>query len=325
VFNTVQQIDNKIIAVGNFTSFSGVTTNRIVRLNSDLTRDNTFSIGTGFNGLVHSIQLQSDEKIIVGGTFTSYSGVTSNRIIRLNTDGSIDNTFNIGTGFGGTVYVTKIQSDGKIIVGGSFALYSGVTSNRIIRLNTDGSIDNTFSVGTGFGDVSPWTYSFDVQSDGKIIVGGDFTSYSGVSLNRIVRLNTDGSIDNTFSIGTGFDNLVYVTKIQSDGKTLVGGNFTSYSGVTSNRIIRLNTDGSIDNTFNIGTGVDDSIYDIVIQSDGKIMLGGEFISYNGTTSNYIIRLNTNGSIDNTFSIGTGFNGTVREINLIREIWQYKNF
>jgi uncharacterized delta-60 repeat protein len=304
VLTIKQQSDGKILVGGSFTSYNGTTRNYIVRLNSDGSIDNTFNIGTSFNSDISIIEQQSDGKILVGGSFTSYNGTTSNRIIRLNSDGSIDNTFNIGTGFDSTIITIKVQSDEKILVGGVFTSYNGTSINRIIRLNSDGSIDNTFNIGTGF---NSQVMVIQLQSDGKILVGGEFNSYNGTSRNRIIRLNSNGSIDNAFNIGTGFNNQPRVIKQQSDGKILVGGEFTSYNGTTRNRIVRLNTDGSRDDTFTIGTGLNDLVLSIEIQSDGKILVGGGFTSYNGTTSNRIIRLNFNGSIDNTFTIGTGFN------------------
>jgi uncharacterized delta-60 repeat protein len=304
------QSDEKILIGGLFTVYNNVSSSRITKLNSDGSIDNTFTIGTGFDNSTTTIQIQSDGKTLVGGAFTSYNGTTSNRIIRLNSDGSNDNTFITGTGFGSTVNTIALQSDGKTLVGGLFTSYNGTTSNRIIRLNSDGSIDNTFSIGTGFNNP---VNIIAIQSDGKILVGGLFTSYNGTTSNRIIRLNSDGSIDNTFITGTGFNNAIQIIQIQSDGKTLVGGAFTSYNGTTSNRIIRLNSDGSIDNTFSIGTGFNFNVNAIQIQSDGKILAGGTFGSYNGTTSNRIIRLNSDGSIDNTFITGTGFNNTVNTI------------
>ncbi|MFA5366457.1 MAG: hypothetical protein WC333_00840 [Dehalococcoidia bacterium] len=307
VWSTAIQNDGKILVGGTFNSYSGVTANGIIRLNTNGSVDNTFNGGGGFNNEVHSIVVQNDNKILIGGIFTSYSGVTANRIIRLNTNGNIDNTFNSGTGFNTNVRSIAIQNDGKILVGGGFNSYSGVTANRIIRLNTNGGIDNTFSIGAGFNGAS--TYSIAIQNDGKILVGGDFTSYSGVTANYIIRLNTDGSIDNTFNSGTGFDTTVWSMAIQNDGKILIGGDFTSYSGVTANRIIRLNTDGSVDNTFSTGSGFNNSPLTIAIQNDGKILVGGNFLTYSGVTAINIIRLNTNGSIDNTFDTGTGFDSS----------------
>jgi uncharacterized delta-60 repeat protein len=324
LFIIARQPDSKILAGGNLTSYNGVTRNYIIRLNSDGTIDNTFNIGTGFGGTVTTIALQPDNKILVGGAFTTYSGTTRNRIIRLNSDGAIDNTFTIGNGFNGTAFpivrTIALQSDNKILVGGDFTSYSGVTSNNIIRLNTGGTIDNTFTIGSGFtGTTNPIVATIALQPDGKILVGGEFTSYSGVTSNKIIRLNTGGTIDNTFNIGTGFTNNVQSIVLQPDGKILVGGGFTTYGGTTRNRIIRLNSDGTIDNTFNIGTGFGGSfsfVSTINLQLDGKILVGGNFTTYSGTTRNSIIRLNSDGTIDNTFNIGTGFGvGTVRTIVL----------
>ena len=87
----------------------------------------------GFNGTVSAIATQTDGKILVGGSFTSYKGVTENRIIRLNSDGTKDNSFNTGTGFDATVYTIEIQADGKILVGGNFSSYNGDLENFIIR------------------------------------------------------------------------------------------------------------------------------------------------------------------------------------------------
>ena len=326
------QPDGKILAGGGFTSYSGVTRNGIVRLNPNGTIDNTFNIGTGFtNGrTVWSIALQPDGKILVGGSFSTYSGVTRNRIIRLNTGGTIDNTFNIGTGFSGgtgtlsissgTVSTIAVQPDGKILVGGDFSSYSGVTRNGIIRLNSDGTIDNTFSIGSGF---SGFLYSIAVQPDGKILAAGGFSTYSGVTSGHIIRLNTGGTIDNTFDTGTfttpfsGFNSFVKTITLQPDGKILAGGNFTSYSGVTSNNIIRLNTGGTIDNntTFNISGGFSGgTVYSIALQKNGKILVGGDFTSYNSVTRNKIIRLDMNQNAtlniykNNVLVVNTSTNG-----------------
>jgi uncharacterized delta-60 repeat protein len=313
------QPDGKILVGGNFTSYSGVTRNGIIRLNTGGTIDNTFNIGGGFDFSVNTIALQPDGKILVGGDFGTYSGVTSNFIIRLNTGGTIDNTFNIGGGFNFSVYSIVLQPDGKILVGGFFTTYSGVTSSKIIRLNTGGTIDNTFNIGTGFGGSSVDTIA--LQPDGKILAGGNFSSYSGVTSSRIIRLNTGGTIDNTFNIGSGFSNglndTVYSITLQPDGKILAGGNFTSYSGVTSNNIIRLNTGGTIDNntTFNISGGFSGgTVYSIVLQKNGKILVGGDFTSYNSVTRNKIIRLDMNQNAtlniykNNVLVVNTSTNG-----------------
>ena len=306
------QSDGKILVGGQFTSYNGTSANSIIRLNTDGSVDNTFVYGNGFGGGLYSITVQSDGKILAGGSFITYNVTSAENIIRLNTDGSVDNTFVYGTGFDNQVFSIALQSDGKILAGGFFTTYNGTSANYIIRLNTDGSVDGTFVYGTGLnGQIE----SIAVQSDGKILVGGQFTSYNGTTSNYIIRLNTNGSVDNTFVTGTGFDSWVESIATQSDGKILVGGQFTSYNGTSANSIIRLNTDGSVDNTFVYGNGFGGGLYSITVQSDGKILAGGSFITYNVTSAENIIRLNTDGSVDNTFVYGTGFDNQVFSIAL----------
>ena len=298
---------------GVFTTYSGSNFNRIIRLNSDGYIDTSFSVGSAFNSTTRTIDIQSDNKILIAGEFTSYSGVSKNEVIRLNTDGSIDNSFSIGVGFDNDVIASSIQSDGKILFGGNFTSYSGVSTPGLIRLNTNGYIDTTFNNGTGLGFGAS---VIKLQSDGKILVGGSFTSYSGVPKNNIVRLNTDGYIDTTFNIGNGFTfGGPTCIETQSDGKILVGGDFLFYSGVSKNRIIRLNTDGSIDNSFIIGTGFNISVFEIKQQADGKILVIGGFTTYQGISCNGIVRLNSDGSRDTSFNMGTGFNSTAKAISI----------
>jgi uncharacterized delta-60 repeat protein len=306
------QPDGKILIGGYFTTYNGTTANRIARLNADGTIDNTFT-GTGANSVVSTIAVQPDGKILIGGVFTTYNGVTKNGIVRINNDGTIDPTFS-GTGTGGntTTYIATIavQPDGKILIGGYFPIYNGVAKNHIARLNADGTIDNTFT-GTGAGGNSA-VQSIALQPDGKILIGGSFTTYNGVAKNGIARLNANGTLDNTFT-GTGANNGVYSIALQSDGKILIGGFFTTYNGVAKNCIVRLNADGSIDNTFT-GTGANNGVSTIALQPDGKILIGGFFTSYNGVGKLCIVRLNANGTLDNTFT-GTGANNSVFSIAL----------
>ena len=315
IFSTAIQSDGKILVGGDFLSYNGTGASKIIRLNTDGSRDTSFVIGTGFSGTypwVRSIAIQSDGKIVVGGNFANYNGTSASKIIRLNTDGSIDTSFVIGTGLDNICSEIAIQSDGKILVGGYFSSYNGTSANKIIRLNTDGSVDTSFVTGTGFQNS---VMSIAIQSNGKILVGGNFSEYNGTNANKIIRLNSDGSRDTSFVIGTGFDSDVNSIAIQSDGKIVVGGEFYWYNGTFVKRIIRLNSDGSIDTSFVYGDGFNGYANSVAIQSDGKIVVGGQFQSYNGTNANYIIRLNSNGSIDTSFVYGTGFDGDVESITI----------
>ena len=312
IFSINVQSNGKILAGGQFTSFNGSTQNRLIRLNADGSKDTSFDIGTGFGNNVQSVMMQSNDKIVVSGFFTSFNGSTQNRLIRLNADGSKDTSFDIGSGLNGAAYSTSIQPDGKALVGGNFTSFNGSTQNRLIRLNADGSKDTSFDVGSGF---SNWVYSSNIQQDGKILVGSDLASYNGSAQNYLVRLNSDGTKDSSFNIGSGINNTPYSITVQSNNKLILGGAFTSYNGSTQNRLIRLNADGSKDTSFDIGSGLNGAAYSTSIQPDGKILVGGDFTSYRGTTQNYLIRLNSDGSKDTSFDIGTGLNGAVNTITI----------
>ena len=311
IISTSIQSDEKILIGGFFRIFNGINVNNLIRLNTDETLDTSFNtnLGSGFNNSIYSIAIQpSDGKILVAGYFTTFNGNTRNGLIRLNADGTEDTTFatNIGTGFNNPVNSITIQpSDGKILVGGDFSTFKGVTRNRLVRLNADGTEDTTFysNIGTGFNNS---IYSIAIQpSDGKILVGGSFDIFNGNTRNRLVRLNADGTEDTTFAtnISSGFNDLVLSIAVQpSDGKILVGGNFTTFKGVGRNNLVRLNSNGTEDITFysNLGTGFNININSITIQPDNKILVGGYFNALNASTRNGLVRLNADGTEDTIF-------------------------
>ncbi len=310
IYQSAIQSDGKIIISGDFSQYQNVLRPGIARLNTDGSLDETFDPGDGPDSVVNGMIVLSDGKIIILGSFTEYNGIAINFIARLNTDGSLDETFEIeGTGFDNEIADVAVQVDGKIIVVGSFTEYNGTSRSSIARLNTDGSLDETFEIeGTGFNDVIT---SGAIQSDGKIIVIGDFSAYNTTFRSGLARLNTDGSLDTDIFIPiSGFDDYPIKVILQSDGKFVAIGGFGLYGDVFVNNLARLNTDGSLDETFEIeGTGFDDyRSSDVVIQSDNKIVLiGAGATEYNGTPFLHLARLNTDGSLDETFEIeGTGF-------------------
>ncbi|TAH41164.1 MAG: T9SS type A sorting domain-containing protein [Bacteroidetes bacterium] len=300
-----------IICAGNFTSYNGVSINRLCRLTNTGILDNSFVILGGADNDIFTAAVQNNGHIIFGGQFTNYNNTYRTRIARINPYGGLDKSFNIQWGFNSNTHVIKEQTDGKIIIGGDFTRYDGSLSNYIVRLDNTGNIDTTFHPGTG----ANWTVrtvTLDTINN-KYYIGGDFTTFDGVSRNRLARLNSDGSLDLSFSIGTGFNGSIYSIALQSNGKVLVGGSFTSYDGVTRNRILRLENNGTLDNSYNIGTGFNGQVYALALQSDGKIVAGGQFTNFNNTASNYISRLDTNGIFDNSFITGNGFNTSVNDL------------
>ena len=272
-------------------------------------RDKGFGFGDGASSSVFTAAIQNDRKIIIGGGFIFYNGTKVNHIARINVNGTIDTTFNSGTGANYSIKTIVLQSDGKIVIGGSFTAYNGIIRNGIARLNVNGSIDTTFNIGSG-ADSTLRTIA--IQKDGKVIIGGDFIFYNGIKVNHIARLNSDGTIDTTFKTGTGTNNIINTCVIQNDEKIIIGGNFNTYNGIVKGAIVRLNSDGVLDTTFNVGTGALDynnnfaKIFSCALQTNGKIIIGGDFYKYNGTTQNYLARINSDGSLDGTFNVGNAF-------------------
>lgn len=256
--------------------------------------DQSFNVGTGFNGAVNAMLLQSDGKVIVGGAFTSYNDVEINRIARLNADGSLDETFLVGEGFNAPVLAMALQSDGKVVVVGG----SPATIYWVKRLNSDGTNDDSFSMpGTGVNGV---IWAVGIQSTGKIIIAGNFTSYNSVARSRVARLNTDGSLDASFDPGSGFNNAVYSLDINPEDKIIVGGIFS----FPQNNIALLNSDGTHDNSFTNHPWIEG--YTVKFLASGKVLVGG---LWSGTGVGYLRRVNINGLHDATFN-QTSFSSSV---------------
>ncbi len=244
---------------------------------------------------IYSHAVQTDGKIVVGGNFATVNSQLRKNIARLNADGSLDTSFETGTGTNSTVEAVAVQADGKILIAGSFTQYNGAAVSRIARLNSDGSLDASFAP-----QVNSTIYVITLQTDGKILIGGNLTNVNGTSVGRIARLNSDGSLDTTFNTGTGATSTVNDIVVQTDGKILVGGQFFSFNS-GNGYFLRLNANGSIDTTFNLGSGADDFVYTIALQTDGKIIIGGIFDSYNGTARFNFARVNADGTLDTTLT------------------------
>ncbi|BDS06693.1 hypothetical protein NT6N_17330 [Oceaniferula spumae] len=265
-----------------------------------------------FNVTVEAIAPLDNGQVMVGGNIYNVSNYPNiSNIMRLNADGSVDEDFVSGSGFNGDVLCIAVQSDGKYIIGGEFTNYNGSACGRLVRLNSDGSMDETFlgNTGTGADDL---VRCLAIETDGRILVGGDFSNFNSSSANGVVRLNANGStagaLASPLNSGASIRDLI----AETDGKITLGGNFSipNTGDGTHRDIIRLNNDGSRDTSFQVGSGSNGGVYTVVRQADGKYIIGGFFTTYDGATAERCCRVGTNGALDTTFT-APGFTSTVR--------------
>jgi len=363
------QADGKILIGGTQYSIAGIESKGISRLNPDGSMDNSFT-GAATTGAVHAIAVQSTGKILIGGSFEQYNGFTKKYLARLNADGTLDNSFLDGTGPNGTVATIVLRADDGFYVGGAFLSYNSSLRSKVAKLMADGAIDAAFIPGNtlstvfaialtpddkilvgglgngiyrlnanGSRDVSfnpdaaiggyiqysggilgaqyNMAHAIAVQSDGKYIIGGEFTQFGDTVANQIVRITNDGIRDVTFNRGSGVNGVVNTALVQGDGKVIIAGTFTAFNEKTVNGITRLLPDGTTDLTFNVnGTGMKSGasmgrIYTSSLQTDGKILIGGNMYRYNAHDISSIARLLPNGYLDNSFNPGGA--GTTGEV------------
>ena len=309
------QPDGKVILVGAFASFNSVGMRRVARVNVNGTLDGGFSLpANGANNTVYAVALQPDGKPIIVGDLTTYQGVARDRIARLNTDGTLDITFDPMAGADGSIRAVAVQPDGKIVIGGDFMQFNGVACGRLMRLNADGSVDAGFNTGAGANNL---VKHIAIRADGRILIGGTFTTVQGSARNRIAQLNSDGSLDAGFDPGAGLDNEVNVILEQPDGAILVGGDFNNASGSPRKKVARYTTTGALDPSFNPGTGANGDVRDLALRPDGTIMTAGDFTSWNGEQRSLLVRLNADGTLDGTFAT-SGTSSYACNANVLRD-------
>ncbi|MBL8804469.1 MAG: delta-60 repeat domain-containing protein [Planctomycetes bacterium] len=314
-----RQSDGRIWAAGLFDSVHGTTSPTLARLNADGSLDASFSPGSGFsfNGfgslsLLRSIVVQPDGRALVGGEFDQYNGAARQGLVRLLPSGALDTSFAASASNG--VYAIALQNDGKLVIGGGFTSVGGFSRSCVARLNADGSVDTSFDPGDGAtGGANVVTIdAIALQPDGRVIIAGEFNVFDGVPRERIARLNADGSLDTSFDPGLGFDKIVESLQLQPDGKVLAGGGFRLVDGVQRKRVARLLPSGALDLSFDpgISTNPIGAVSVIRLQADGRVLVGGDFFSWNGLQRANLVRLDANGALDLTYNQGEGVNDDV---------------
>ncbi len=295
VLSIAIQTDGKILAGGAFTNIGGQPHNHMARL--DATTGLADSFNPNANGWVLSIATQTDGKILVGGNFSGIGGQSRSRFARLDAATGLSDSFDPGAS--DLVSSIAVQADGKILAGGQFTTLMpnggpSVTRNHIARFETDGRLDQTLNLGLSDGDT---IVTSAVQPDGKILIGGSFTTILGVARNNMARLNPDGSLDAAFNPNANI--VVYSIAVQADGRILVGGPFTSIGGQTRNYIARLDPTSGLADSFD--PNADSVINAIAVQADGKILVGGSFNNVGGQARSYIARLDATTGLADQFA------------------------
>jgi uncharacterized delta-60 repeat protein len=260
--------------------------------------DTTFVPVPGTNDAVNVVIPQPDGKVIAAGRFTFANNIARNRIARFNFDGSLDTTFDPGTGADGEITAAVLQPDGRIVVAGRFTSFNGFTHNRVCRLHADGSVDQFFGLGNGIDNAA---LSLALQNDGRIIVGGQFSQVDLTLRFNLARLNTDGSVDMSFDPGTGPNGDVNAIVIQPDGRIVIGGTFIGYNGFPRGGVARVLGNGMLDPSFDSGVGTGGNVFALALQHNGQIVLGGRFVQYSGTNRTFIARVFGDGSLDQNFN------------------------
>ncbi len=325
VYTTAVQPDGKTIIAGDFSTMLGVPRQNIARLNADGTLDMGFDPKPNVG--VNCIAVQVDGKVLLGGAFTTLQpngaafATARQRIARVNADGTLDTGFDPKAD--SYVFSLAIQPDGKVLLGGAFTTLqpngaaAATVRQHIARVNADGTLD------TGF-DPKPNTLvnSVAVQADGKIILGGYFTTLqpngavSPTARQFIARVHANGTLETGFDPkpGGSFPSVKCVA-VQADGKVLLGGDFTTLrpngaaSPTARNNIARVNPDGTLDMGFDPNATA--IVYEVAVQTDGKVLLGGDFLTLrpNGAASSSfrrrIGRVNADGTLDTVFDPNAG--------------------
>src|SRR5262249_24916829 len=211
-------------------------------------------------------------------------------------DGSLDSSFDPGTGANGPIYTVCLKADGSLLIGGRFSLINGSPRNYLAALKADGSLATAFSSGPGPNDA---VYAVAADDDATL-VAGRFTEFDGQPQQHIARVLADGSPEGSFQTNTGPNDSVFSIFPAGESKVVIGGSFTSIAGQMMARIARVGRDGTPDPDLNPNKGIGTDIYSIIALGTGQILIGGGFRNIDGNGQSGFARLQANGSLDQAF-------------------------
>ncbi|MDO1447123.1 T9SS type A sorting domain-containing protein [Rhodocytophaga aerolata] len=308
--NTIAtQPDGKILIGGSMHYVNGVLHGGIARLHPDGSVDNSFRPPVGQPSEISAIKILSTGKILINGSISLPGEGTKTRLMGLHADGSVDAAFKR---IEGQVNLLAVQADDKMLVSMPVTQGDFTSPSKLVRLYPDGSIDATFTADEKI--TNRIIYTIEVQADGKIIVAGEPALVNGLSSHTLFRLLPDGSLDPAFSFGEVSQKpVLFTVLLQNDGKMLVGG-FSDSPIPYKTYIRRLNSDGSIDTSFQPATlPANGMVLSLGKQPDGKLLAGGWFYTPNPNAVPYgsyhfatnlspAYRLEADGSLDNSFTV-----------------------
>ncbi|MBH8560156.1 T9SS type A sorting domain-containing protein [Hymenobacter negativus] len=305
------QADGKIVLGGQYglSHYNGVPVTNPVRLNADGSLDASFVPGgTGWTGEVRSVVVQPDGKILVAGSlYSRFNGQPTHGLIRLLPNGTLDTSFNTGSGFAGTfgdqlIAELALQPDGKIVAAGSFATVDGYAQAGVARLNANGSFDPSFTSPLPAQGI---VLGLALQPDGKVLVGGAQLASSGTA-QLLRRLLPNGTPDATF-LGGPDSGIIIDLNLRADGSLLVVGSFGSYNGVPRSGLARVSTNGTLDTSFaNSATGSYNTLLKATELNNGQYLIGGYFDQVGGQTTGGLARLTVAGQPDASYNQPLGY-------------------
>ncbi len=312
LFAAALQADQKILIAGDFALVDGLARRSVARLNSRGQVDPEFDAGSGVDGLVYALAIQSrDPKIVVGGAFTVCGGRPFRSLARLLPKGDPDTTFHPRLDGSGDWRVSSlwVQPDGRILVGGSFETADGLPRRGLARLMPSGDLDRSFNPGTGVsGGV---VHELSLQPDGRILVAGSFTEIDGHVRQGLARLHPDGRVDETLVCdvqSNGAAGSVFAVTLDARGGIVLGGDFDTAGSVPNVGLARLGADGFVDASFDsqFGTVGDGNLpYDLAATPDGQVIATGSFWYAGGAERMGVVRIGASGSADPGFDPGPG--------------------